>query len=286
MSDILFTYPSGQLSLPFTLHGMGLYHTQESIRRPQGMPLFQWIQSVSGQGRLYLKGREYTIAPGEGIFLYPDEGHMYHSFGGSQPWIVHFICFSGYGVEPLAKESIFKTSGVFTLTEENQTAALLEKMSKASPMAPSAATAFYSGILYELLLHLMLYAAPAQGQPSAVKNERLSPIIAYIEENYSQPLYLDDMARLCGLSREYLCQLFKGATGMSIFNYIQHTRIKHSKELLLKMPDLPAHKIGELCGFNSSSYFNKIFKKLEQISPGQFRRENGIRTVEPAAPSP
>lgn len=278
MSDILFTYPSEQLSLPFTLHGMGLYHAQEPIRRPQGMPLFQWIQCAAGQGRLYLQDKEYTIGPRQGMFLYPDEGHMYHSLHSSAPWIVHFICFDGYGVKPLADSGVFKTSGVFTLTGENRTLELMKKMSDAPPMAPAVATGFYSGILYELLLYLVLYAAPSQGQPAAAGSQRLSPVITYIEENYMNPLYLDDMARLCGLSREYLCQLFKSATGMSVFNYVQHTRIKHSKELLLRMSDLPAHKIGQLCGFNSSSYFNKIFKKLEHISPGQFRRENGIGT--------
>ena len=276
MSDILFTYPSNQLSLPFALHGMGLYHTQEPIRRPQGMPLFQWIQCVGGQGRLYLQDKEYTVGPGQGMFLYPDEGHMYHSLHGSEPWTVHFLCFDGYGVKSLTNSGTFKTSGVFTLTGENKALELMKKMYDAPPMAPAVATAFYSGILYELLLYLMLYAAPSQGQPPAAGSQRLSPVITYIEENYMHPLYLDDMARLCGLSREYLCQLFKSATGMSVFDYVQRTRIKHSKELLLRMPDLPAHRIGQLCGFNSSSYFNKIFKKLEHISPGQFRRENGI----------
>lgn len=278
MSDILFTFPPEQCSLPFILNGLGMDHTQEPIRRPTGMPLFQWIQCVRGQGRLYLHGKEYTVRPGQGMFLYPDEGHMYQSIHISEPWIVHFVCFNGYGVKPLLSEPPFKASGVFTLSAENETVRLMQKMYSAPPMAPAAAAAFYSGVLYELLLHLLLHAGPDQGRPGFTAIQRLSPVITYIEENYMHPLYLEDMAGLCGLSKEYLCQIFKTAAGMSIFTYIQQTRIKHSKELLLGMPDLPAHRIGQLCGFNSSSYFNKIFKKIEHISPGEFRHQNGIRS--------
>lgn len=277
MSDILF--PSNfnnNLDLPFMLYSLGMNHPQESVRRPDGLPVYQWIQCLNGRGCVHIQSREYLIHPGQGMFIKPGIPHMYQSVEHQEQWMVSFVCFNGYGIEKLLKNTPLNTSDVFDLGEASQAMDILKKIYNMEPLPPAFAGAKYSAIIYEFLLFLTLHTSRPSDTPRFGQSQRISPVISYIEEHYRGPIYLDDIAGLCGLSKEYLCQLFKSATGMSIFDYVQQTRVKHSKELLLGMPDLPAHTIGSLCGFNSSSYFNKIFKKIEHISPGDFRRQNGI----------
>ncbi len=277
MPNILFTTPDQSIHyLPFVLHGLGIDHNQEPIFRPEGMPLYQWIQCISGYGEFFINGERFTVKPGQGIFLYPNIGHHYHSISPQEDWIVHFICFSGDNLHTLLKETPFKTSGVYTLSEPNIITDKLKSIYNGAPLPPSFAAASHSSALYDVLLHLILHASTNDGASFSIQNQRIAPAISYIENHYKEPIFLDVLARQCDLSEEYLCSLFKKTTGMRIFEYIQQIRINHSKELLIGMPDLPTYTIGELCGFNSSSYFNKIFKKFEHISPGEFRKENGI----------
>ncbi len=277
MPNILFTTPySRHEDLPFMLHGLGINHNQEPIDRPQGMSLYQWIQCLSGSGTVYIQGEKYSLKPGQGLFLLPDEGHHYLSDNPKSDWIVNFICFSGDAVPMLFKNSPLQHSGVYTLSEADKITQKLHDIYHSTPLPPSFAAAAHSSALYDVLLHLTLHVSSNDGTNISTQNQRIAPVISYIEEHYHEPIFLDDLVLHCNLSEEYLCSLFKKTTGMRIFQYIQQTRVNHSKELLIGMPDVPVHTIGKLCGFNNGSYFNKIFKKYEHISPGDFRKENGI----------
>ena len=278
MSDILFsTFSDDSIRLPFQLHGLGMNHLQEPIDRPRGLAAYQWIQCLQGSGVLYMNNTQYTVRPGQGMFLYPSQPHAYQADHPDTPWIVHFICFKGSGVAPLLEQTQLSCSGVFNLNEPDAISGRLKEIYDNAPAAPLLAHMRQSGQLYDIILQLILHTTAESGISLSIQNQRIAPVITYIQQHYAEPLFLDTMAGLCGLSEEYLCQLFKKYTGMRIFEYIQQTRIQHSKELLLEMPELPVHTIGKLCGFNSSSYYNKIFKKLEHLSPQEFRRQNGIR---------
>lgn len=277
MPNILFTTPESQnQKLPFMLQGLGINHNQEPIHRPQGMPLYQWIQCISGSGTVYIEGEKYPMKAGQGLFLFPNIGHRYQSDNPSVDWIVNFICFSGDAIPMLLEHSPLQHSGMYTLSEAELITQKLHDIYNAAPMPPTFAAASHSSALYDVLLHLVLHVSTNDSTSTSIQNQRIAPAIAYIEEHYPEAIFLDDLALQCNLSEEYLCSLFKKTTGMRIFEYIQQTRINHSKEFLIGMSDIPAHTIGKLCGFNSSSYFNKIFKKFEHISPGEFRAENGI----------
>ncbi|MNP25159.1 HTH-type transcriptional activator RhaR [compost metagenome] len=57
-----------------------------------------------------------------------------------------------------------------------------------------------------------------------------------------------------------------------IFQYIHSVRIKNSKELLLRSPNMPVKEVALLSGFEDPNYFCTVFKKHEQLSPNQFRK--------------
>ncbi len=100
---------------------------------------------------------------------------------------------------------------------------------------------------------------------------KISAVLEYINENYAAIESLSDICNSLYISKQYLCDLFKEHTGTTVMKYIVSIRIRASLELLSKT-NLSIEEISEKCGFNSSSYFTKVFKNITGVSPAKYRR--------------
>lgn len=275
MKQFLFTdFQKCGIRFPFVLRGLGIGHPQEAIDRPEGLPLFQWIQCVEGKGRMQLAGHEFEIAPGQGIFLYPDMPHAYAAC--EMPWTVHFICFEGFAVGPLLQNSALSSSGVYTVEHPEALEQLLMHLTEVPGDSTMVSCCEYSRQMYDILIYLMLHTNGENGTTMTARHHRLTPVLRYVEDHFDRQLTLDELAELCQVTPEYLCQLFKNNIGMRVFDYVNQVRIRHSKEMLLEMKEIPAGTVGKLCGFENTSYFSKIFKRYEGITPGAFRKLHGM----------
>ena len=74
------------------------------------------------------------------------------------------------------------------------------------------------------------------------------------------------------LSESHFSRQFKLYTGFGVNEYISTVRVKNA-EKLLATTTLPVTQIAQNCGFNSSSYFASVFKKVRGISPGEVRKK-------------
>ncbi len=108
-------------------------------------------------------------------------------------------------------------------------------------------------------------------------NLRHSAVIArvcqYIDENYMKKITLNELAQLAGFSVSYLSKMFKEETQKSISAYMNMIRIENAKKLLLST-DMSLVELAYVVGFEEQSYFTKVFKKIEGVSPGKFRDTN------------
>lgn len=93
----------------------------------------------------------------------------------------------------------------------------------------------------------------------------------YINQHYSEKIYLDDLARSVCLSANYLSSIFKKELGIGIAEYINTVRCSMAKELL-KTTVLSLNTIAEKTGYADEKYFQHQFKKIVGITPAQFRR--------------
>lgn len=96
--------------------------------------------------------------------------------------------------------------------------------------------------------------------------------MAYIKENYSRDISLDDVSREVNISPYYFSKLFKEEAGENFIEYLTRIRMEKAKELLGN-PALSVKEIGMACGYADPNYFSRIFKKHTDMTPREYREK-------------
>lgn len=122
----------------------------------------------------------------------------------------------------------------------------------------------------------------AAGELNSVA-EPVKEALRYVEEHLDQGLGLRDAAQHVHLNPSYFSVLFKEQMGMTFIEYVTRLRIQKAKELLLQTK-LPVGEIAERVGYQTTKYFNKVFKEYEGHSPGSYRNE--VKGQAPEVPGP
>lgn len=96
-------------------------------------------------------------------------------------------------------------------------------------------------------------------------------IAEYLEANYAREIPLHEIAEVVGFNKNYTCSMFKRDSGMTIGTCQTVIRIRKAAELI-SFSDMNLTQVANATGFTNLSHFNRIFKKVVGIPPGQYRR--------------
>lgn len=99
---------------------------------------------------------------------------------------------------------------------------------------------------------------------------RMGAIYEYIDANYDQKPDVNSVADKVHLTTPAFCRYFKRQTNMTFTDFVNQYRIERAKNLLMQEKN-----VTETCyavGFESLSYFNKIFNKVVGLNPSSFKR--------------
>jgi len=99
---------------------------------------------------------------------------------------------------------------------------------------------------------------------------RMGSVYKYIHARYNETPDVNTVAASVHLSTAAFCRYFKKQTNMTFTDFVNQYRITQAKTLLLK-----GNSVSETCyevGFESLSYFNKLFKKIAAENPSAFRK--------------
>lgn len=103
------------------------------------------------------------------------------------------------------------------------------------------------------------------------KAEQLKPALEYIETHYGQPITLEALARLSGLSPKYFCRFFRAIVHRSPIDYVNYYRVECASHFLTAT-DMTVAEIAQHCGYNDSSFFIKQFRKYKGTTPKRYRQ--------------
>ncbi|WP_339224437.1 response regulator transcription factor [Paenibacillus sp. FSL H8-0332] len=118
------------------------------------------------------------------------------------------------------------------------------------------------------IMKLTSSAAPAPGG-----NASMTKLLQYIEEHYAEPLTLTELARHFHFNPSYLSSLFTTYNHEGFKEHLNTVRTGKAAELL-RAGEAPIAEISSMVGYGDHSYFCKVFKKYNGLSPSGYRRQH------------
>lgn len=109
----------------------------------------------------------------------------------------------------------------------------------------------------------------------SVSNHLINNAIKFVEQNYSHQVGLQEAADFLNVSETHLSRLFKELVGITFLTYLNTYRINKSVDLLLHS-NKHINEIALECGYITPGYYAKIFKRLLNTTPTNFR-DNQVR---------
>lgn len=102
-------------------------------------------------------------------------------------------------------------------------------------------------------------------------SDRINKVIKYIEENLSNKLNLEEPADVSNFSKFHFSRVFASIVGVPPYAFLMNRRLNKSVEYLLKTKK-SVLEISMLCGFESATHFNYVFKKQYHCTPSEVRK--------------
>ncbi len=114
-------------------------------------------------------------------------------------------------------------------------------------------------------------------QMTTVKNysrkegKRMDEVMRYLMEESNRQVKLAEVADVAGMNKEAFCRFFKERTRKTLTEFLNEVRITNACHLLADR-ELSISQVASEAGFANLSYFNRVFRKMNGITPKEFRR--------------
>ena len=253
-------YDSSYEDLPFLLTTVGMQDHQPKISRPKGHGYFHHLLYViRGEGRFTLGDEQFILHDHQGLFFHMNTPCQYEAVGSE--FSTGWFTFRGTGVQLLLDYYHMGDYRVFTVTDK-----MIESLISFEKGAHKKNVIGRSADGYAFLLKILDYI----NLPPTPWGQKVLRINQFLESHFSEQFSLDDVAHHIGTNRYTLCKQYKQLTGTTVVSHLLKIRISKAKEML-PGSHLRTQEIAQLCGFESPSYFGKIFKEQVGMTPGEYR---------------
>lgn len=241
--------------LPFVLCTFGKNLHQGATTRANGFIYHHVLWVKRGKGKFTAGEDSFTLSEGEGFFCKREIPHSYEQDGEAfqTVWIT-FLCMEGI-LEYYALPDWFSFKVTPILARFSNE---LEALCTGNSTVISRSVIGYTWITDWLTQLREPYISTA------------TIVRQYLENHFSDPLTLDDIAEHAHFSRYALCHYYQKECGVSIMEQLKKIRIAKAKQLL-RYSQYHVGEIGHMCGYDSTSYFGKLFREQTGQSPNEYR---------------
>lgn len=245
-----------------------------------------------GEGELVYEGKKYELRSGDVVFIDCRKAYSHstgnihetcdsHSTGnahsatekdGGKLWSLRWCHFYGPSM-PAIYAKYCERGGLPVIrgADVSQYCTILTDIYTLASSSDYIRDMRINGKLNDLLTLLMESSWHQGNSSNAPKKMDISSVKSFLDEHYSEKLSLESVASHFFIDKHYLARLFKEQYGVTLVTYLQQVRITHAKRML-RFTDKSIEEIGLECGIGELNYFSRVFKKLEGVSPSEFRR--------------
>ncbi len=239
--------------------------------RSHSHPCYQLFYIVSGNCVFCVEGMDIPLGPNEVLVVRPGDEH---SMQKEHEGVVRMIDIK---LEIPDRDLARKVATVKSPFEASEQVSYLFKLIAGEiGRVGSNNREIIQAYLYILILKMIPESASQAGALiiTGIDDSLWPPfckkIAHYIKENFAADLDLESIAGHMGYNKNYLCGIFKKGTGLTIMDYVKLVRVERACELI-EMSDYTFQQICMMAGFNSIHNFNKVFKQVMKMTPGQYK---------------
>jgi AraC-like DNA-binding protein len=243
----------------------------------EGLASYLFFVVHSGSGTLTYGDAEYQLFPGDCVFI--DCQKPYSHSTSSELWQISWCHFFGPNMDAIY-DKYLKRGGkpAFTARNSERYRQVLRELYDTASSTSYVRDMIIQEKICSLLAFLMEDSWSSEGADAqsgkAVSIRRLKD---YLDGHYTEKIRLDDLAARFYINKYYMLRLFKEQYGFSIQDYVIRLRVTRGKHLLRfgKNDDgspMTVEQICAECGIADPNYFTRIFKKVEGVSPSEYRK--------------
>lgn len=235
----------------------------------------------SGSGDYILENKTYRAEPGDLFLVRPNEQHCVPTI--DSPELSSFnIYFTSYflwhSVSEYVEQSKLRMLISGASEPEHRYRGFEEQINEIMALCETEEKAYASRHRIRLLaLRLIVGIASGfvceSGEPFTnvvVHRDDIQNAIGFINDNLTEPITLDDIAKSAGMSRSHFSTIFRGLTGISPYEYLLLQRVERAV-VTLRNSDLTILEVAQSCGFRNLANFNKAFRKVTNMTPSDYR---------------
>ncbi len=232
---------------------------------------FLFFIVTDGSGTLTYNGRVYNLKKGDCAFINCKTAYSHCS--SEDLWSLSWCHF--YGSNALGIYNKYTEHGGEPVFRPKSTDEYLDIFNRLYSLASSSdyikEIEIYS-MLTSLCARIMKDSCSMASSKNIVTTKRdIQEIKNYIDNHYGKNITLESLATDFFISKHYLARCFKEQCGITVTGYIHQVRIEQAKRRL-RFTDETIEYIAENCGFSEANYFSRVFKKVEDTSPAQYRK--------------
>jgi len=227
---------------------------------------------VGGSGKFMIEELLLPVSTDDLVIVNPNVRHT--ELGeGSRPLEYIVLGVEGLEFSPVGEEDNRYCRVNFQASREDVLYSLRSMLREITAKGPG-----YELIcqdLLEILLVCLMRRNDFSFTPAAGRHRgnECALVRRYIDDHFKENISLDQLAGLAHLNKYYLVHSFSKEYGVSPINYLISRRIKESRYLLTDT-DHSLSQISHMLGFSSPSYFSQSFRRLEGMSPMEFRKSS------------
>ena len=256
--------PEPQRSLPFGARSVSIARFAPGVYEDRHVrPFAKVMWCVSGVARVSFGGPERAFRPGQVAVYFPDTPHVARA--GEEPWRVCWWTMDG----PLVAEVMVafgpSSEGVYDAgpAPVDRVRELHAAIRDVTPRGEVRAGA----IVFELL-GLATHSPRRQRADVLVTEATKLMDAAWHDSSFG----VETLARRLGVHRSVLARRFAARVGLTPIQYLSNVRMQHALTLL-RQTGAPIGEIARRCGYEDPSYFARLFRKTQGMTPRQWRGE-------------
>lgn len=231
---------------------------------------YMLLLSVTGNGKITYKGKTYPLEANN-IVLINYELRHYYAAAEDNHWEYIFVQFCGSSMPTY--EQLINEEGltvISTQSDKKLSSLIFGMEALFAEDGISSRLAFSEGIS-EILTYMAAKAQQGQDQVRCQVNDTIRRVFDYIFGHYSEKITIEQLSEVACFSKYHFMHVFKRIVGITPYEYITCYRISRAKQLLRERDLMTLDQIATMTGLGDSRNLIRTFKKLNGITPTQFR---------------